>query len=448
MLYKLKLGLISVLVSSACFSQSADKPNILLIICDDLNQIGLGTMIDPTVHSPNIDSLVAQSHVFTNAHANVAGCGPSRASMFSGVLPQTSGHSGYQMNQNSWLDNPVLSQTTSVFKNFLDNGYAVYGGGKVYHGFRLREEDFTSYYYEPVQGPFASNKQSHSDMPPSFEQYGLSFARLENVPSYPEYTGWQNRDVTPFFYESDENRDLMADELPVEWCRDILESYVADSSDMPFFLSAGIYNPHEPFHVPGKYWDYYDSTAFNFEFLQPDTAIPVLTAETNRYNSQSNEAYDLMEEESPTNDPKHYLRQFIHGYYASVSFVDEQIGSILQILDDTGLAENTIVIFTSDHGFHLGSKNLVAKSTMWNDASAVPFVIRMPGEEPIIIEEPISLIDLYPTLLEFADIPEPDSYSLDGKAIQEIITGQESGSAILFGLSREKLDLNEPSKVE
>jgi arylsulfatase A-like enzyme len=410
--------------------------------------MGLGTMVDSTLHTPNIDSLVGESIVFTNAHANVSGCGPSRASMFSGVLPQTSGHSGYQMSQNSWLDNPFLSQTTSVFKQFLDDGYEVYGGGKVYHAYRLREEDFTEFYSFPTQGPFASNKRNHSDMPESFEEYDLSFARLENVPSYPEHTGWQNRNGSPFFFESDENRDLMADELTVEWCTNLLESYSADSSGNPFFLSAGIYNPHEPFHVPEKYWNLYDTAAFNFEYLQPDTAIPILTAATNRYNSRSNQAYDLMEEESPIEDPKYYLRQFIHGYYASVSFVDEQIGALLDALEVNGLSENTIVILTSDHGFHLGSKGLVAKSTLWNDASSIPFIIKIPGADPQIILDPISLIDLYPTLLDFGNVPAPESHTLEGMPVQEIISGNESGSAILFGISREHLETGELSEVE
>jgi arylsulfatase A-like enzyme len=448
MFHKLKHGLISVLVASSCFSQSVDNPNILFIICDDLNQIGLGAMEDPVVYAPNIDSLVSESIVFTNAHANVAGCGPSRASMFSGVLPQTSGLSGYRMSQNSWLDNPILSETTSVFKQFLDNGYEVYGAGKVYHAYRLREEDFTEFYSFPTQGPFAYNKRIHSDMPESFDQTDMSFARLENVPSYPEYTGWQHRNGTPFFFESDENRDLLADELTVNWCSELLASYASDSSGQPFFLSAGIYNPHEPFHVPAKYWDLYDTTSFDFDYLRPDTTIPVLTALTNRYNFKSNQGYDTMREESPSDDPDFYLRQFIHGYYASVSFVDDQVGVLLDALEEHGLSENTIVILTSDHGFHLGSKGLVAKSTLWNDATAVPFIIKVPGEVPQIINDPVSLIDLYPTLLEYGGIPYPESHELEGKPVQEVIDGNRNGDALLFAISRELLEVGELSSVE
>lgn len=436
--------LFSVLYGSA---QDTERPNFLLVVCDDLNLMGLGSIAHPSLHTPNIDSLVSQSYVFTNAHANIAGCGPSRASMFSGVLPQTSGHSGYRMSENSWLDNPILAPTTSVFKQFLDNGYQVYGSGKNYHGLRYREEDFTEYYADPVHGPYASNNRIHSDLPESFEHFGTSFSWLENIPSYPEYTGWQNPNGSPFFFESDENRDLMGDEMTVNYCRETIESFAASDSSEPFFISAGLFNPHQPFHVPQKYWDLYEPSTFDLEFFRPDNTIPTLTALTNRYNAQSNKAIDPLIQESPSDDPEHYLRQYIHGYYASVSFVDDQIGALLEALEENGLSDNTIVIITSDHGLHLGSKGLLNKSTLWNDATAVPLIVKVPGEAAQIINEPVSLVDLYPTLLRFADIPEPESHSLDGQPLQDVISGVKTGSAILNCISKEEMELGETSKV-
>lgn len=448
MTLKLKYIGLLLFVSGYCYSQNSQSPNILFVLCDDLNMLGLGTMIDTTLHTPNIDSLVGQSVVFTNAHANAAGCGPSRASMFSGVLPQTSGHTGYRMGANSWIDNPILAPTSSVFKQFLDNGYGVYASGKIYHSFRHREEDFIDYNSEPKPGPFASNNRNHSDLPESFQEFALSFSPLENVPSYPEYIGWQNPNGDPFFFESDENRDLLGDEMTVEYCRNFLDAYPSDSSGSPFFLSAGLYNPHQPFHVPEKYWDLYDPSSFNLELHRPDSAIPSLTAVTNRYNAHSNQAFDIMNDESPDDDPDHYLRQYIHGYYACVSFVDDQIGQLLASLEENGLAENTIVILTSDHGFHLGSKGLVEKSTLWNDATAVPLILKIPGQTQQFISEPVSLVDLYPTLLEFGGVPSPESHNLDGKPLQTIISGNANGSAIISGAARESLVVGELSEVE
>jgi hypothetical protein len=233
--------------------------------------------------------------------------------MFSGILPQTSGHSGYRMSENSWLDNPILAPTTSIFRRLLDSDYEVYGSGKIYHALRYLEEDFTGYYSDPVHGPYASNRRIHSALPESFDEYGLSFGRLEDIRSYPEYIGWQNPNESPFFFENDENRDLMGDEMTVDYCQNIMESYVADSSNAPFFLTAGLFNPHQPFHVPEKYWDLYEPSTFDMAFFQPDSAIPTLTALTNRYNSRSNKAYDLMADESPADDPSFYLQQTIHG---------------------------------------------------------------------------------------------------------------------------------------
>jgi len=428
-------------------AQEPERPNILMIICDDLNYLGMGSIVDSLVYCPNIDSLHSESQVFTNAHANVAGCGPSRASMFSGILPQNSGHSGYKMSQNSWLDNPILSETSSVFKEFLDSGYKVYGAGKVYHAYRLREEDFTEYYSEPLQGPFASEKRNHSDMPASFSEFGLSFARLENVPSYPEFSGWQNRDGTPFFFESNENRALLGDEQTVQYCIQKMEEHVESGEDAPLFLSAGLYKPHQPFHVPGKFWDLYEEEDFDLEFLRPDTIPQSLTSLTNRYNAHSNTAYDRMRDESPIDDEDYFFRQYIHGFYASVSFLDQQVGLLMEALEANGLAENTIVIFTSDHGFHLGSKGMVEKSTLWNDATAIPFSVKIPDLPSKLINEPISLIDLYPTLLEFGQVPHPD-HELDGRPVQDIIYNDEKGMALVYGISREALDDGELSNPE
>jgi arylsulfatase A-like enzyme len=436
------------LFNSYSQAQTDEQPNILFIVCDDLNFLGLGTMVDTTLHTPFIDELVSESTVFTNAHANAAGCGPSRASMFAGVLPQTSGHSGYRMSQNSWLDNPYLSSTKSVFRQFLDNGYGVYAGGKIYHAFRHRDEDFSDYYEEPKQGPYAPGSGNHPDLPDSFDEYDLSFARLENIPEVNGISGWRNPDGTPFFYESEENRDPMGDEMTAEYCVNFLEDYANSESEQPFFLSAGFYNPHQPFHVPGKYWDLYDFSNYQFDFLGPDSTIPTLTALTNRYNRDSNKAFDAMRAESPSEDPNFYLRQYIHGYYASVSFIDDQLGAILTALEQTELDDNTIIIFTSDHGFHLGSKGLVEKATLWNDATAVPFVVKVPGQTQQFVDKPVSLVDLYPTLIEFAGIPEPETHDLDGVPVQDVMAGTEPGSAIIMGVAKEVLEVGELTQNE
>jgi arylsulfatase A-like enzyme len=328
------------------------------------------------------------------------------------------------------------------------NGYLVYGGGKIYHSYRQKDEDFTEYYSETSQGPFAFGNQIHSDLPESFQQFGLSFSKLENVPSYPNYTGWQNKNGTPFHFVSDEDRDKLGDESTVEYCRGIIEMAASDTSNQPFFLTAGFYKPHRPFHIPEKYWDLYDADNFNMMFYQPDSMIPTNTAIVNRFGSHSNKAFDIMRAESPADDPDFYLRQYIHGYYAGISFIDDQVGGILMALEEWGLSDNTIVIFTSDHGFHLGSKGLVEKATMWNDATSVPFTIKIPGESYQLIQEPISLIDLYPTLLTYGNIPNPDSHVLDGQPIQNIINGGAEGSAILAGAALEYLAVGEVSNVE
>lgn len=428
-------------------SQGSNRPNILLIFCDDLNFLGNGSVTDPILDTPHIDSLYSESIAFMNAHANAALCSPSRASVFSGVLPQTSGFYGYRMSSTSWLDNPYLSATTSLFKQLKENGYEVYGSGKIYHARRIRLEDFDDYYSEPDQGPYPYDLRIHSDLPQEFQEVNLSFSPLENIPSYPEYTGWINANGSPFFYESDENRDLMGDELTVAYCDSILTDYASRDREKPFFLTAGIYNPHEPYHVPQRFWDKYDTSQFNYALLQPDIVAPVVTSKTNRFNASSNEpAYDLLIDTSPDDDPKSYFRSFVHGYYASISYVDERIGDILQSLKNNGLEDNTIVILTSDHGVHLGSKGMVRKYTMWNDATLVPFMFKIPGVDAKTFYQPVSLVDLYPTILDLTNTPEPSSHVLDGQSLLSLYHGAQ-GKALLSTVGIEYLELNEPAEV-
>lgn len=430
-----------------CFTQDSSQPNILLIVCDDLNHMGLGTLVDPILHTPNIDSLVSVSHVFTNAHANVAGCGPSRASMFSGLLPQTSGHSGYKMSENSWINNPVLANTTSVFKQFLQNGYDVYGSGKVYHADRYKPEDFTDYYTKPTQGPIVYANAAHPDLPVEFGNFNVSFAALESVPTSIENRGWRYPDNTPFRFEDSSNRDLMGDEVTVNYCDSIMNLHASDSASKPFFLTAGFFKPHEPFHLPQQYFDLYDTSQFDYDFLIPQTSAPSATSITNRYNLKGKAARDLMMNIAPEEDPMFYMRSFIHGYYASISYLDDQIGRLNTLLKKYELAENTIIIFTSDHGFQLGDKGFIKKCTLWNSSTAIPLVIHIPGETTTEFNMPVSLIDLYPTLLDLAGIPEPDEQILDGKSLLPVIHDGAESSAILYAVSNEFLGNNEPAKV-
>lgn len=436
------LGLI--LCAVAGVGQNQNQPNIVFIFCDDLNRSGLGTLHDPAIVTPHIDSLVAQSAVFTNAHANAPICGPSRASLFTGVSPSTSGHFGYRMGNVSWESNPVLSQTETIFGHFKNNGYKVYSSGKIFHKNRNPLDDFDDLYLEPFQGPYGFDGRSHSDMPESFSPIGISFAPLENIPIYPEYTGWVAKGQ-PYFFESDENRDLLGDELSVMYCDSLLAAHASAAQNEPFFITLGMYSPHAPFHVPQKYFDLYPLDSIDLSFLSED-AVPFASASfSNRFNSGSNQQINELLDNAPEDDQFLLLKKFIQGYNASVSFLDEQIGAVLESLENHGFSENTYIVISSDHGYHLGSRNIIKKSTLWNDATAVPLIIKGPGINPLVTSKPVSLVDLYPTLLSLTDLPSP-SQNLDGRNLAEVLASNSLEGTLLSASSLEKLEENAPGK--
>ncbi|HKK37921.1 MAG TPA: sulfatase-like hydrolase/transferase, partial [Cryomorphaceae bacterium] len=283
-------------------SQTSNHPNVLLIFCDDLNISGLGSLIDPNIITPTIDSLVNQSAVFTNAHANSTLCGPSRASVFTGVLPSTSGHYGRNMSIEKWYENPYLSTASTIFSHLKNNNYKVYGAGKIFHKKRNKEEDFDDLYLEPFQGPYPYNNLTHSDLPEELSPINISFSPLENVPSYPEGEGWFANGL-PYFYESEENRDPTGDELSLLYADSIFQAHTTNLSEDPFFLTLGLYKPHLPFHVPQKYFDMYPLEGIELSEYELDSTDFAVAAFINRINARSNQQIETLIELSPEDDP-------------------------------------------------------------------------------------------------------------------------------------------------
>ena len=428
------------LLASYGYSQESDKPNILFIFCDDLNVSGLGTLIDPQVFTPTIDSLVAESAVFTNAHANATLCAPSRASIFTGVLPSTSGYYGKNTRFEPWIENAYLSEATTVFSHMKDNGYDVYASGKIFHKGVNPLSDFDEYDGSPFQGPYPYDNRTHSNLPEDFSPLNISFSPLEEVPSYPEGQGWYANGL-PYFYESEENRDLLGDELGVLYSDSIFQ--VHSASNQPFFLTLGLFKPHAPFHVPQHYFDLYPIEDIDVSDYEVDNIDFAAAAFTNRANANSNKNIETLNELSPEDDPFLYLKKFKQGYYASVSFVDDILKDILRNLSDHGLSENTYIIFSSDHGYHLGSKRIIHKSTLWNGASRVPLIIAGPNVSPTVNEKAVSLVDVYPTILDIANIQAPESHPLDGGSLRNVNVPEFPKEKIVSNASIESVKLGE-----
>lgn len=416
-------------------AQDAPKPNILVVVCDDLNDTVEGWGGHPQALTPHLDRLASEGVRFTNAHANAVRCAPSRASLWTGLLPSTSGYYGHQPKKNHWLDNPVLGEAVTLFEHFTAEGYATLGTGKVFHNGQdeatLLSEPFGVF---PDFGPFpwdgvkfsksGSRKGvGHPSMPhPMHKAYWVGFGPLSDIPSVGGYTGWSLRDGD-FAYESEAARDPMPDEQSVAWACEQLER----EWDRPFLLVVGLNRPHAPRYAPLEYFE---------RFPLDSIELPVHLD------------YDVLDtppplwQDIPTGEPTHaseslqrlieaggdeLWRKWVQSYLASTAFVDDQLGALLDALDASPWAENTIVVFTSDHGVHMGEKGFLNKGTAWEESTRVPLVVRAPDAGPIAqtCEQPVSLVDIFPTLVDLADVSahtaSGSELALDGLSLRPLL---------------------------
>lgn len=390
------------------------RPNVLLIMLDDLNIYQGIYGGHPQAMTPNIDRLASESVIFDNAHSPNPVCAPARAAMFTGILPHVSGNHRFQ----PYYRNPVLSQSKTLMTYMRENGYRALGGGKLMHH-RIRP-DWTEWGMDHYPGPLAFNGKEtvgHPSVPEVFHEIGLldgTFASLADVPSIPAsddapgYTGWWNHwDNKPFRYVSDDDRDLLGDELLVQWAVERMERLDAEPDDAdPFFLAIGLFRPHTPLVVPQSYFD-----LFPLETLVLPEVEEGELNDTHFYENVGSEhkafwAYRALKE-GFDGDIEKGLRLYLQAYLASVTFADDQVGKVMDALDQSGLRDNTVVILTSDHGYHLGEKGILYKNNPWEETTRVPLLIRLPGNEDHAgkrVAEPVSLIDIYPTLVDLCGL--------------------------------------------
>ncbi|MFN3191941.1 MAG: sulfatase [Aureliella sp.] len=423
-----------------------DRPNVLFIIVDDLNDMPLHPSGKPHVPTPNFDRLAARGVSFTNAHCNDPICAPSRSSMLTGLYPQTSSLYWFE----DYRDNAILSKSVTLTEHLATHGYGVYTVGKIYHG----NQDPKGFYSDRGNGgnigpwPWDGRKETRRGLIPHPQQMYLfaddadpdmdykwehTFGPLTMVPEYaadektgaPGYRGW-TLSGKPWRYESDDDRDAMPDETNAAWAAEVLSR---KHSGKPFALFTGFSRTHTPLYAPQKYFD-----MFPLEELEvPDCVLegdlddcaPTL-ANTSLYAFRR---YQMLFHHK---DKPQLYKRWLQAYMACVAFIDDQVGTVLDALEASPHAENTIVILTSDHGFHVGGKDAIYKQTLWDSGTRIPFIVAgldgMPQGQTC--HQPISLIDVYPTLIDFCDLPtDPNrkrsEYSLDGHSIKPLVLDPE-----------------------
>ncbi len=337
------------------------KPNVLFIISDDLG-CDLGCYGHKTVRSPNIDALAKSGVRFDRAYVQYTVCNPSRSSFLTGLRPTTT-----KVVDNTTHFRKVLPDVVTLPQLFRENGYETVGLGKVFH-----------------RGLSPDDVKREMDDPKSFDRvaYGKATAtgnKGEGRNLTGDKLGWC-RWLAAEGTDSDQPDGQLADEAV---------KVLAEKRDKPLFLAVGFYRPHDPFVVPKKYFDLYDRDKLDLP-VTPDGYTPPFPHSIG--GGAFKTAFDLFTDRD--------RREFLHAYYAGVSFMDTQVGKLLDALKANTLADNTVVVFIGDHGYELGARGWWNKNTLFERSCRTPLIVRDPaakgnGKSTSTITE---FVDLYPTL--------------------------------------------------
>jgi arylsulfatase A-like enzyme len=415
--------ILSILFSGCTSTKKEDvriRPNVLFIIIDDLNDYQGCFGGHPQARTPNIDKLAGAGVRFVNAQTNIGLCNPSRNSLFTGVYPHQSRNFGLD----KVTTQKLFKNNKTIMERFSENGYYVMGSGKLLHSNQLKLWDEWGVNVNNY-GPFAydgKNQVGHPSVPLPFRNIGDvdgSFAPMSDVPVFPEneiqgenpgwaYSGHKN---ILFKYNNENDRDLLPDELHAQWAaKRILEMDESDA-EKPFFMGIGFVRPHTPLYAPKRFFDMFPIEDIQLPLIKEgDVAdthykdnYPIERTGNDKWytNTSKGQMYSKLLTESYNGNEEEGLKHFLQAYLACVAFADEQVGIVLEALNNSKFKENTIVILTSDHGWQMGQKQYLFKNSPWENSTHIPLVIKASGVKAgSKIEQPVSLIDIYPTLTD------------------------------------------------
>ncbi len=377
--------LLSLFSLSRVWAQDKTKtpPNILLVVVDDLN-LALGCYGDSKAHTPNIDRLASRGARFDRAHCQYPLCGPSRVSFLTGRRPEATGV--YVLNTPA---RTALADAVQLPQFFKRLGYHTVGAGKIAHNVATND---------------SAAWDRYEDGPSRDEQ---ELAAIQQ-----RYGGGDGR---PRSHVLDGDGRLTRDGRNAEIIRQLIADRPADAP--PFFYALGFHKPHLPWTAPKRFFDLHADTSFAKS--EPELQdVPAIALQT---------------ELSGFAQPEDFS-QAVRGYYACVSFIDYQLGRVLDELDRRDFARNTLIIFFSDHGFHLGDHGgLWAKLSAFGQATQVPLIMAGPGiPAGVKVAAPVELIDVFPTLAQLAGFTPPAP--LDGKSLQPLFTTDTAPDQVAYSL--------------
>lgn len=387
-----------------------DRPNILFIAVDDLRP-AMGCYGDDVAITPNMDRLAGKGLLFNQAYCQVAVCNPSRASLMTGQRPDKLGVWTLPIHFREAKPNAVT--LPQWFRKF---GYTAVSHGKIYHN--------------PTPDPQSWSEPIRSLPSLPYPYPDGTRALIKSARAALPQNDWRKRNLRP--------PSTAAPELPDSQVLDGARTDMAiedlrrlGKQKEPFFLAMGYIRPHLAWVAPKKYWDMHDPAKL------PVVANPTITPDTPKYalhnNSELSHYVDLKDMPKPWDDETVSLekaRHLVHGYYACVSYVDAQIGRLMDALEEEGLAENTIVVLWSDHGWKLGEYRGWGKMTNYEIDARVPMIISAPGMKSKFptagkkTDQLAELLDIFPTLCEMADIEVPDF--VDGKSLVPMLVDEKT----------------------
>ncbi len=371
--------------------QPASRPNVLLMIADDLAANALGSYGNTQARTPNLDALAKRGTVMDRAYCQYPVCGPARAALLTGLYPQQNKVTG---NNDKDTLTDTLGQHPTLPQYFKSNGYTTVRLGKLYHmGVPGDITAGANGADHPASWSMRYNLKSPEWMTPGPVQI-LSNEKLNKDPDKHYGLGFGTA-----FYVVEAEGDG-SDQHDVKAADKAIELLGGELKDKPFFLAVGFVRPHVPLVAPRKFFEPFDAV----KLLLPDRVDNDL-ADIPRAG-----VFRLGARTGTDSDEKR--KEVLRGYYASVSFMDAQVGRVLAELDKQGLAKNTIVIFLSDHGYHLGEHDFWQKMSLHEESVRVPLIAAGPGIEPGqrwpgLVEA----VDIYPTLCLMAGLPIPKTCS-------------------------------------
>jgi arylsulfatase A-like enzyme len=366
-------------------TQATARPNVLFISIDDLNDYISPLDNHPGVKTPNFDRLAKRSVTFANAHCAAPACHPSRVAVMTGVHPIRSGiyRNLFGAHGPRWRhESPILEKAVVLSQHFRDHGYRAVGGGKIFHTLQWTPGDsqndpdaWDDYRGDPLD-PISA------DWPrPASAKTNQNAGFIGRRPLSHHLFG-----ATPVKLNANQG-----DGAVVNWAVEQMKK----PGGKPLFLAVGLFLPHIPWEVPQKWFDLYP---------EAEVQLPAhLKHDLDDAHSHGRERWHKW-----VTDNKQW-KHLMRGYLASISYVDHELGRLLDGLDASPMAKNTIVVLWTDHGFHIGEKENWEKFALWEQSTRTPLFIHVPGisKDGMKTRQPATLTDLYPTLCELAGLPTP-----------------------------------------